>query len=165
MPVGSEAEVCWRGTKDCFHIYLGPKLTARVAMTSFEMDVSHTAIPPLDALILPELRTTMLAVKAELTTGGLGGPLMIESLANILAVHLLRYIFRLRRHECANAAMGVYNLSHERSRELYDLTMLEVRRVVYDNLSPRQPIVAGRLLGTRCGDANPLAGDEPLLAG
>ena len=61
--------------------------------------------------------------------------------------------------------MGVYNLSHERSRELYDLTMLEVRRVVYDNLPPRQPIVAGRLLGTRCGDANPLAGDELLLAG
>jgi hypothetical protein len=30
----------------------------------------------------------MLAVDAELTTGGLGGPLMIESLANILAVRL-----------------------------------------------------------------------------
>ena len=39
----------------------------------------------------------MLAVDAELTTGGLGGPLMIESLANILAVRLLRYIFGLRR--------------------------------------------------------------------
>src|SRR5260370_13699732 len=39
----------------------------------------------------------MLDVDAELTTGGLGGPLMIESLANILAVRLLRYIFGLRR--------------------------------------------------------------------
>jgi hypothetical protein len=56
-----------------------------VATTSFELDVSHTPIPPLDALILPELRTTMLAVDAELTTGGLGGPLMIESLANIFS--------------------------------------------------------------------------------
>ena len=97
MPVGSEAELCWQGTADCLHIYLDPKLTARVATTSFELDVSHTAIPPLDALILPELRATMLAVDAELTTGGLGGPLMIESLANILAVRLLRYIFGLRR--------------------------------------------------------------------
>jgi AraC family transcriptional regulator len=97
MPVGSEAELCWQGTADCLHIYLDPKLTARVATTSLELDVSHTAIPPLDALILPELRTTMLAVDAELSTGGLGGPLMIESLANILAVRLLRYIFRLRR--------------------------------------------------------------------
>ena len=84
MPVGSEAELCWQGTADCLHIYLDPKLTARVATTSLELDVSHTAIPPLDALILPELRTTMLAVDAELTNGGLGGPLLIESLANIL---------------------------------------------------------------------------------
>ena len=97
MPVGSEAELCWQGTEDSLHIYLDPKLTARVATTSFELDVSHTAIPPLDALILPELRTTMLSVDAELTTGGLGGPLMIESLANILAVRLLRYIFGRRR--------------------------------------------------------------------
>jgi hypothetical protein len=97
MPVGSEAELCWQGTEDSLHIYLDPKLTARVATTSFELDVSHTAIPPLDSLVLPELRSTMLAVDAELTTGGLGGPLMIESLANILAVRLLRYIFGLRR--------------------------------------------------------------------
>jgi AraC family transcriptional regulator len=88
MPVGSEPEGCWQGTADSLHIYLDPNLTARVATTSFELDVSHTAIPPLDALILPELRATMLAVDAELTTDGLGGPLMIES---------LRYIFGLRR--------------------------------------------------------------------
>ena len=89
MPVGSEAELCWQGTADCLHIYLDPKLAARVATTALDQDV-HTAIPPLDALILPELRTTMLAVDAELTTSGLGGPLVIESLANILAVRLLR---------------------------------------------------------------------------
>jgi hypothetical protein len=58
-------------------------LAARVATTALEQDV-HTAIPPLDALILPELRTTILAGDAELNTGGLGGPLEIESLANIL---------------------------------------------------------------------------------
>jgi hypothetical protein len=58
--------------------------------------------------------------------------------------------FESRRHQCANAAMAVYNLSHDRSRELYDLTVLEVRRVLYDDLPPRQPIAAGRLLGTRC---------------
>ena len=36
-----------------------------------------------------------------------------------------------------------------RSRELYDLTMLEVRRVLYDYISQRRPIDAGRLFGTR----------------
>jgi len=97
IPVGSVVESCWQGTKDSLHIHLDPKLIAQVAKTSFELDVSHTAIPPLDALVLPELRATMLAVDTELTAGGLGGPLMIESLANILAVRLLRYIFGLRR--------------------------------------------------------------------
>src|SRR5260221_451499 len=97
IPVGSVVESCWQGSKDSLHIHLDPKLIAQVAKTSFELDVSHTAIPPLDALVLPELRATMLAVDTELTAGGLGGPLMIESLANILAVRLLRYIFGLRR--------------------------------------------------------------------
>ena len=58
--------------------------------------------------------------------------------------------FELRRHHCADAAMQVYGIRHERSRELYDLTVLEVRRVLYDDLPPKQPIAAGRLLGTRC---------------
>jgi hypothetical protein len=58
--------------------------------------------------------------------------------------------FESRRHECANAAMAVHSLRHERSRELYDLTMLEVRRILYEDLKRWQPIVAGRLLGTRC---------------
>jgi hypothetical protein len=57
--------------------------------------------------------------------------------------------FELRRHQCADAAMAVYNLSHGRSRELYDLTILEVRRVLYDDIARRQKIVPGRLLGTR----------------
>jgi AraC family transcriptional regulator len=97
MPVGSVVECRWRGAKDAFHIYLDPKLIARVATMSFALDPPRTAIPPLDALIVPELRTTMLAVDAELTAGGLGGPLMIESLANILAVRLIRHVFGRRR--------------------------------------------------------------------
>ena len=51
-------------------------------------------------------------------------------------------------------------MNHSRSRELYDMTMLEVRRVMYDDLFARQPIPAGRLLGTRCGW---LARYQPLL--
>jgi AraC family transcriptional regulator len=97
MPAGNVAEVCWRGTKDSFFIYLDPEFVARVATTTFELELSRTAVPPLDALMLPELRTMMLAVDAELTAGGLGGSLMIESLANLLAVYLIRHLFRPRR--------------------------------------------------------------------
>jgi hypothetical protein len=53
------------------------------------------------------------------------------------------------RYEWADAAIAVFGLTHDRSRELYDLTMLEVRRVLYDDLPSRQSIPAGRLLGTR----------------
>jgi len=58
--------------------------------------------------------------------------------------------FSARRYSCADAAVAVHGLSHARSRELYDLTMLGVRRVLYPALPPRPPIIAGRLLGTRC---------------
>jgi hypothetical protein len=45
--------------------------------------------------------------------------------------------------------MTVYGVGHSRSRELYDLTMLEVRRILYDDLPQRPQIVPGRLHGTR----------------
>jgi hypothetical protein len=45
--------------------------------------------------------------------------------------------FELRRFQCANSAMLVYGLSEARSRELYDLTVLEVRRILYADLKPR----------------------------
>jgi hypothetical protein len=47
--------------------------------------------------------------------------------------------------------MGVFQLSHARSRELFDLTMLEVRRALYDDLRRSEQVVSARLLGTRCG--------------
>jgi hypothetical protein len=60
--------------------------------------------------------------------------------------------FAPRRHQCCDAAMGVFGVGHERSRELYDLSMLECRRILYDDLSPRRPtIAAGQLIGTRAG--------------
>jgi hypothetical protein len=39
----------------------------------------------------------MAAVDAELTVGGAGGPLAAESLANVLAVHLIRHVLAPRR--------------------------------------------------------------------
>jgi hypothetical protein len=58
--------------------------------------------------------------------------------------------FAARRHQCADACMAVYGVSHSRSRELHDITLLEVRRLLYDDLPPRPLISAGRLNGTRC---------------
>jgi hypothetical protein len=57
--------------------------------------------------------------------------------------------FELRRHQCCDAAITVYGLRHDRSRELYDLCLLECRRVMYDSLPPQSPIAPGRLVVTR----------------
>jgi AraC family transcriptional regulator len=47
---------------------------------------------PPEELDLPPLRAAMWAVDAELTASGAGGPLAAESLANVLAVGLIRHV-------------------------------------------------------------------------
>jgi hypothetical protein len=69
--------------------------------------------------------------------------------------------FASRRHACADACMGVFQISYVRSRELHDLAMLEVRRVLYGDLKPRKQITPGHLLGTR---AAWMARYAPLLS-
>jgi hypothetical protein len=57
--------------------------------------------------------------------------------------------FQAPRHVCADACMSVFGIGHSRSRELFDLSMVETRRIVFDHL-PRRPLIqAARLLGTR----------------
>jgi AraC family transcriptional regulator len=91
VPAGSSALWRWRGWKDSLHIYLEPELVARVAAETFDLDPVRTTVPPLDGLDLPHLRAVLLAVDSELSAGGAGGGrLAAESLANILAVHLIR---------------------------------------------------------------------------
>jgi AraC family transcriptional regulator len=97
VPAGSSVLSRWQGSRDWLVIYLEPSLVTRVAAESFEMDPSRTVVPPLDGLNVPELRSAMFAVDAELKSGGVGGPLMAESLANILAVHLIRHTTGARR--------------------------------------------------------------------
>jgi AraC family transcriptional regulator len=91
VPAGSPALASWQGSWDVVAIYLQPSIVARVATESFEFDPTRTVVPPLDGLNVPELRSAMLAVDAELRAGGGGGPLMAESLATILSVHLIRH--------------------------------------------------------------------------
>src|SRR4029077_5671668 len=92
MPAGTTTHWRWSGPKDSLHIHLEPGLVARVAAEAFELDPARLTIPPLDALDLPPLRAAMGLVDAELTARGAGGGLAAESLANTLAVHLIRYI-------------------------------------------------------------------------
>jgi hypothetical protein len=70
--------------------------------------------------------------------------------------------FELPRWECANATEAVYGIGHHRSRELHDLIWLAIRRVLYDDLPPRQPIAPQRLCGTR---SHWIVRFQPLLTG
>ncbi len=99
VPAGSPGRVRWSGCYDWLHIFLEPGLVSRVAAEAFGLDPARTTVPPLDGLDLPHLRAAMLAVDAELTAGGAGGPLAAESLANVLAVHLIRHVAAPRRPE------------------------------------------------------------------
>jgi len=97
VPAGSPHRVRSSGCKDELHIYLEPGLVARVAAEAFDLDPARTTVPPLDGLDLPHLRAAIGAVDAELRAGGAGGRLAAESLANVLAVHLIRHLLAPRR--------------------------------------------------------------------
>jgi AraC family transcriptional regulator len=98
VPSGSPSLWRWGGRNDTLHIYLEPGLVARVAAEAFGLDPARLTVPPLDGLDLPHLRAAMWAVDAELTAGA-GGRLAAESLANVLAVHLIRHVLAPRRPE------------------------------------------------------------------
>jgi AraC family transcriptional regulator len=99
VPAGTPGRVRWSGGFDWLHIYLEPGLVARVAAEAFDLDPARLSVPPLDRLDLPRLRAAMAAVDAELMMGGAGGPLAAESLANVVAVHLLRHLSAPRQLE------------------------------------------------------------------
>jgi AraC family transcriptional regulator len=90
VPAGSPARWRWSSHSDSLHVFLEPALVTRVAAEAFDLDPARVSVPPLDGLDLPQLRAAMLAVNDELTADDAGGRLAAESLANLLAVHLIR---------------------------------------------------------------------------
>jgi AraC family transcriptional regulator len=90
VPAGSPARWRWSSHSDSLHVFLEPGLVARVAAEAFDLDPARASVGPLDGLDHPQLRTAMLAVNDELTAGAAGDRLAAESLAHLLAVHLIR---------------------------------------------------------------------------
>jgi AraC family transcriptional regulator len=91
VPAGSPALWRWRGLKTSMHVYLAPRLVSQVAAEAFELDPARVSIPPLlDGVHAAQLRAAMMAVDRQLNDNGAGSRLAAESLANIVAVHLIR---------------------------------------------------------------------------
>jgi AraC family transcriptional regulator len=96
VPAGFSYRCRMSGLRDSLNVFLEHGLVARVA-ASFGLDPGRWELPPLDFRAIPQLGAAMRAVDAELMSGGAGGRLVAESLANVLAVHLIRYVSELRR--------------------------------------------------------------------
>jgi AraC family transcriptional regulator len=90
VPAGTPARYCWGSHSDSLHVFLEPELVNRAAAEAFDLEPAGTSVRPLDGLDSPQLRAAMLAVNEELTTDTAGSRLAVESLANLLAVHLIR---------------------------------------------------------------------------
>jgi AraC family transcriptional regulator len=106
VPAGQPVRWSWSGSKDALHVYLEPGLVARVATEAFGLDSARVMVPALAGLDFPQLWAAMLAVDAELTAGDTGGRLAAESLANVLAVHLIRDVLAPHRSACrSNGAL------------------------------------------------------------
>jgi AraC family transcriptional regulator len=97
VPAGNPVRYRWGSHSDSLHVCLEPGLVAQIAAEVFELDPARVSLPPLDGLDLPPLRAAMLGVNDELTADTAGGRLAVESLANIMAVHLIRNAMAPRR--------------------------------------------------------------------
>jgi len=71
------------------HLYLSPTLIQQIATSA---DIDPDTIEFVDTLGMfdPRIETIALSLLSELRSEGLGGRLYVESLANILGIHLLR---------------------------------------------------------------------------
>jgi AraC family transcriptional regulator len=91
LPAGHARRAYWRGPAESVHVHLDPTLVSRVAAEALDLDPGRVALPAVGALSHPHIQAAILAVGAELADGAAGGRLLAESLANVLAVHLIRH--------------------------------------------------------------------------
>ncbi|HJX89970.1 MAG TPA: AraC family transcriptional regulator [Pyrinomonadaceae bacterium] len=89
LPAGLEHKASMEDTSDHLALYVDPKLIDRAALDSrlsgnFQIVERYTRRDPI-------ISNVGMALLAELDSRGLSGRLYAESLANVLAVHLLRY--------------------------------------------------------------------------
>ncbi len=71
------------------HLYLSPTLIQQIA-TSADIDPDTVEFVDTLGIFDPRIETIALSLLSELRSEGLGGRLYVESLANILGIHLLR---------------------------------------------------------------------------
>jgi AraC family transcriptional regulator len=97
LPAGHARRAYFHGSTESVHVHLDPGLVSRVAAEALDLDPGRVGLPAVGAHSDPQIQAAILAVDAELADGAPGGRLLAESLANILAVHLIRRFVPLDR--------------------------------------------------------------------
>jgi AraC family transcriptional regulator len=90
LPAEHARRAYWRGSAESVHVHLDPGLVSRVAAEALDLDPGRVEFPHIGAQFHPQLQAAMLALDAELADGAAGGRLLAESLANVIAVQLIR---------------------------------------------------------------------------
>jgi len=93
IPAGQAARWRWQGRFDVLSVFLDPAVIQRAELACGFAPGSTPLAPAFD-LDAPAMRSTLLALAAELGQEGAGGLLLAESLADVLAVHLVRHFAR-----------------------------------------------------------------------
>ena len=93
IPVGASSRHQWTGDAETTHVQIDPFLFRKVAVEGFDRDPDRLLLPAVCCdRFHPSVEHDLAALRDELLDGGPGGRLCAESLANVLAVHLIRHL-------------------------------------------------------------------------
>ncbi|MEW4564386.1 AraC family transcriptional regulator [Bremerella sp. JC770] len=135
LPPGVESRWRWRNTgdfTDSTHYQLSLALVAKVAEEAFDLDPARVHFPVrYYDQSSPEVIDTLTALRRELITGGPGGRLCAESLANVLVVQLIRH---MSNRQGSNS--GIRGLGGRLSRH----TLRAVEEYIHAHLDQNIPL-------------------------
>lgn len=98
VPPRIESRWRWQNVFESTHYQLSSALIAKVAEEAFDLEPARVSFQArYYDQAHPEVIETLAALRNELLTGGPGGRLCAESLANVLVVQLIRQIFNRQR--------------------------------------------------------------------
>ncbi|MEM1309484.1 MAG: AraC family transcriptional regulator [Cyanobacteria bacterium P01_C01_bin.70] len=116
QPANCPASFTWETTDEAMVFILAPDFLSRVATQTECLNTNRLELRPILLKPDPQIEQFAHAFRHEMQTGGLGGQLYSDSLANCLAIHLLR-------HYCTTSAQLPHytsGLSRERLRRALD---------------------------------------------
>jgi AraC family transcriptional regulator len=90
LPAGIPAFFHWESTDEALVLMISPDFLHQIAIETDYINPDKIELSPVILSNDPQLESIALSLKSEMIQDGIGGLLYIESLTNILGIHLLR---------------------------------------------------------------------------